>query len=108
MRASLLVGLLLVAGCASSTRDFLSRQEGYRVHSGYVIQLTNLENPKVETLKDGKAFHVTAPGATLVLEHGRRKRSTYELEPGDIFVQSRPFSYLLQAPRTETTDPRAE
>ena len=48
----------------------------------------------------------SAPGATLVLEFGRRKRATFELEPGDIFVQSRPFSYLLQAPRETTPESR--
>ena len=91
--------MLLAAGCMSTATEFVGEQEGYRVHSGYVIQLTNLENPRVESLKDGKAYYVTAPGSTLVLEGGRKRRTTFELVPGDIFVQSRPFSYLLQAPR---------
>jgi hypothetical protein len=101
MRFGLLFALVLAAGCRSTATEFISEQEGYRVYSGYVIQLTNLENPKVVQLKDGKAFHVTAPGSSLVLEGGRKRRTSFELVPGDIFVQSRPFSFLLKAPRSK-------
>jgi len=101
MRVWLILTLLVAVGCKSTAQEFIQGQEGYRVYAGYVILLQNLENPKVVPLKDGQAFHVTMPGCSLVLEDGRRRRTSFELEPGDIFVQSRPFSFLLQAPRSK-------
>ncbi len=97
MRRLLALSLLLsLSGCASSTAKYMQSKEGYRVTRGFVIHLENLQNPKRENLKDGVAYEVTTPGASLTMEFDRHRRQTYELRPGDIFIQSRPYSYYLQ------------
>ncbi|MEE8105649.1 MAG: hypothetical protein V3T86_08965 [Planctomycetota bacterium] len=97
-RPGAIVLLILLAGCSSTTAKYLQSKTGYRVTRGFVIHLENLQNPKRENLKDGVAYEVTTPGASLTMEFSRRRRQTFELRPGDIFVQSRPYSYYLQSP----------
>jgi len=96
-RCGIALFVILLAGCASSTAKYLQSKEGYRVTRGFVIHLENLQSPKRENLKDGVAYEVTTPGASLIMEFDRHRRQTYELRPGDIFIQSRPYSYLLQS-----------
>ena len=90
---------MLLAACATSTRDYLADRTDYRVIPGFVISLSELHDPVVEKLEDGTAFTVTQPGCVVVLEDERRTRTTYELQPGDRFVNARPYSYVLLAPR---------
>ena len=109
MRASLLL-LLLAAGCATSTAEYVQSQPGYRAVGGYVKQVRGLENPEIRKLKDGTAYTVTVEGCTVVLYGGRKDLRTgqydyreFELKPGDQFVNSRPVSFVLirQGPRAE-------
>ena len=103
MRTIALLPLLLVAAaCSSTTEKYLGEQRGYDVITGFVISLKDLHEPVVEQLEDGTAYTVTNEGCTVVMEFesrmpgaNRRQRQTYELKPGDKFVKSRPFSYLL-------------
>ena len=101
MRASLLL-LLLAAGCATSTAEYVQSQPGYRAVGGYVKQVRGLENPEIRKLKDGTAYTVTVEGCTVVLYGGRKDLRTgqydyreFELKPGDQFVNSRPVSFVL-------------
>jgi len=89
-----------LAACATPTREYLAEQSSFRVVPGFVISLTDLHDPVVEKLKDGVAYTVTQPGCVVVFENERRERTTWELEPGDRFVNSRPYSYVLLAPRS--------
>ena len=96
-----LIGLFLLVclpGCASSSAKYIQSKQGYRVTRGFVIAVSNLQNPKVQNLKDGVAYEVTTPGGSLTMEFARHRRRSYELRPGDIFIQSRPYSYYLQSP----------
>ena len=113
----LLVCFLLFAaiGCASTTAEFLEENPGYRVTPGYVIRLENLNDPKVQNLKDGTAYTATQKGAFLIMEQknpspfpGRRRprRIRIDLAPGDIFVKSRPLSFALQARKAASAPPR--
>jgi len=97
MRSAYLAAVFaVVAGCATSTADYLAEQEGYTVFTGFVIQLSDLHSPKITKLKDGVAYEVTAPGCTVVLEGNRGRRTLHELNPGDLFVQGRPYAFVLK------------
>jgi hypothetical protein len=117
MRASLVL-LLLAAGCVTSTADYVKAQEDCRVVGGYVKRVDGLENPKIRKLKDGTAYTVTVEGCTVVLYSGekdpRTRRydyQTFELKPGDQFVNSRPVSFVViresaEPPKPEPVLPR--
>ena len=96
--------LVCAAGCASSPTsvDYVESQRGYRVVAGYVKKLDGLTDPKIRKLKDGTAYTATQEGCTVVMYFNQRDPRTrellhrkYELKPGDQFVSSRPFSYVL-------------
>ncbi len=100
---------LATSGCAASTAEFIESNPGFRVTAGYVIRLENLESPKVHKLKDGVAYTATQPGAFLVMEQrnpSRFRRAParlrLDLNPGDIFIKSRPLSFALQASKATT------
>ena len=103
-------------GCAVSTEAYLQSQEGFSVTAGYVIRLEGMHDPKVQKLTDGTAYEVTGEGCTVVMEFDnhrglrrrRRRRSLLKLGPGDVFVQSRPFSFVLQRPKTAAAPPERE
>jgi hypothetical protein len=97
----LLLALFSVA-CKSTTAEYIKEQQGYRVVSGYVYKLAGLDSPKVTKLKNGTAFLVTTEGATVEMYFDRRDprthqkmRKTFELMPGDQFINSRPHSHVL-------------
>jgi len=92
------VTLFLLAGCAATTTaSYLQERQGaYRITAGYVIELKDLQDPDVHKLKGGVAYTVTGKGAFLVMEFRRGRRERFDLEPGDVFVQGRPLSYLLK------------
>jgi len=105
MRALALLPLIFVVGCVSSTTDYVQSQKGYRVVAGYVKKLDGLENPKVRKLQNGTAYTVTTEGCTVVLYFDQKDprtrqhlHKTYELKPGDQFVNGRPHSYVLIRP----------
>lgn len=89
---------ILAAGCAAATTaSFVDeRRPTHRVVEGFVIRLEDLRDPVVRKLHDGVAYTVTQPGAALVMEFQRGRRQRFELQPGDVFVQGRPYSYLLR------------
>ena len=115
MRSTMFLAALALplVGCAMSTEAFLSKQEGFRITAGYVIKLEDLKDPKVTRLTDGTAYTVTQEGCSLVMEFGnpsgltrrRPRREVIELAPGDVFVQSRPFSFALQRPKAAAAPP---
>ena len=88
---------LLLVGCAASSHDWLREQEGFAVSQGFVID-AHIPNPKITVLKDGKAYEITEE-STVVLEFGRGRRKTFELNPGDFFLHGRPYAYVLVARR---------
>jgi len=90
--------LLAASGCAATAESYVDsrKSDGFRVTAGYVIRLTDLHDPVRKELKDGVSYEVTAPGCTVMLEFGNHRRRVFRLQPGDYFVQSRPFSYVLQ------------
>ena len=91
------LGVVLLAGCASTSVEWIRKQEGYRLlGQGYVIEAIDIASPKVTVLKDGKAYEITTPGSTVLLEFGRGRRQRFTLEVGDVFVHGRPYSYILQ------------
>ena len=95
--------LLLVAACASPTSaEYLDKQQGYSVIMGYVITLKGLDSPTVEQLEDGTVYTVTQEGCSVLMEFRgrvpgsmRKQRASYDLHPGDKFIKSRPYSYIL-------------
>ena len=95
--------LLLLTACASPTAaDYLDKQQGYSVITGYVITLKGLDSPTVEQLEDGTVYTVTQEGCSVLMEFQgrvpgslRKQRASYELHPGDKFIKARPYSYLL-------------
>jgi len=97
-----LVSLLAVACQSTSTRDFIGKQEGFReMVTGYPISIT-MDAPKVTKLADGVAYTITNDRSKVLMEFNRRAPGTmrkmrrrYDLKPGDIFVKSSPFSYIL-------------
>lgn len=97
-----IVPLTLLVGCASPTAaEYIARQEGYAAHSGYVLK-TTLPNPSVKKLRNGTAYIATSGGGTVVLynetrdaQGKRRTERTFELKPGDQFINARPLSYVL-------------
>ena len=97
-----IVPLTLLVGCAApTTAEYLARQQGYVAHSGYVLK-TTLDNPSVRKLRNGAAYTATAGGGTVVLYNEtrdstgkHRTEQTFELRPGDQFVNARPLSYVL-------------
>ena len=98
MRTFAIAALLLAAGCAATTTaSFIDeRRSDYRVTEGFIIKLKDLHDPEVRKLADGVAYTATEPGGWVVMEFGRGRRQRFDLEPGDVFVQGRPLSYLLQ------------
>jgi len=90
------------AGCRSTTAEYLSEQQGYRIVSGYVYKLAGLNDPKITKLKNGTAYLVTQEGATVEMYFDKRDprthqrlREKFELMPGDQFINSRPHSHVL-------------
>jgi len=101
MRAFVLPLLLLAACATPTTMEYLNAQKGYIAHSGYVFK-TTLSSPSVKKLKDGTAYTATTDGGSVMLYNikrdargKRREERTFELKPGDIFVNGRPLSYVL-------------
>ena len=94
--------LLLLAACATpTTAEYLGKQKGYVAHSGFVYR-TKLTNPSVKKLKDGTAYTITQEGDSVMIYNEkrdsrgkRREERTFELKPGDIFINARPLSYVL-------------
>ena len=104
MRWALVLPFLLVGCTTLTTAEYLRKQEGYIAHSGFVYR-TTLENPKVEKLKDGMAYTATTKGGSVMLYTEKRDRfgkrrveRTYELKPGDKFINARPHSFVLMRP----------
>jgi hypothetical protein len=100
----LLAGLLFVlcTGCKLTTAEYMQKQRGYRVVSGHVYKLSGLDEPEVTKLKNGTAYLVTQEGATVEMYFDKRHprtrqriRRTFELLPGDQFINSQPFSHVL-------------
>ena len=101
MRAVVLPLFLLAACATPTTREYLSKQKGYVAHTGHVFKMT-LSSPKVKKLKDGTAYTVTTEGGSVMIYNfkrdargKRRVERTFELKPGDIFVNAQPLSYVL-------------
>lgn len=101
MRAFVLPLLLLAACTTPTTMEYLGEQKGYVAHSGYVFK-TTLTSPTVKKLKDGTAYIATTDGGSVMLYNikrdargKRREERTFDLKPGDIFVNARPLSYVL-------------
>ncbi|MHC4955083.1 MAG: hypothetical protein ACYTGZ_14485 [Planctomycetota bacterium] len=95
--------LVLIAACTTTptTVEYLRKQQGYHLVQGYIISI-KVSSPKVERLKDGVAYTVTDDSTTVLMEFDarergsmRKRRESYELSKGDVFVKSRPYSYLL-------------
>jgi len=93
--------LLLLSACRSTTAEFLREQEGFVAHSGFVLK-TTMNAPAVKKLKDGTAYTCRNEGDSVVIYNEertrfgtRRNRRTFELKPGDVFVNSRPLSFVL-------------
>ncbi|MHC4449679.1 MAG: hypothetical protein ACYS0E_05995 [Planctomycetota bacterium] len=101
MRAAVLPLFLLAACATPTTVEYLGKQKGYVAHSGHVFKMT-LASPKVKKLKDGTAYTVTTEGGSVMIYNirrdargKRREERTFELKPGDIFVNAQPLSYVL-------------
>lgn len=101
-RFLLFLPLVAVTACGTTSAEYLDKQRGYDVIRGFVISVRSLESPEREQLKDGVAYTITTEGCTVVMEFEsrmpgslRRQRLTYELKPGDRFIQSRPYSFVL-------------
>jgi hypothetical protein len=97
-----IIPLTLLAGCATPTMaEYLARQEGFVAHSGHVLRVT-IPNPAVTKLKNGTAYTATAAGGTVVIYNEtrdssgkRRNERTFDLRPGDQFINAQPLSYVL-------------
>jgi hypothetical protein len=98
-----IVFLLLASACRSTTTaEFIQRQQGFReMVTGYPISIT-MDDPKVEQLENGVAYTITNDRSKVLMEFDERvpgtlrnTRRNYDLKAGDIFIKSRPFSYLL-------------
>lgn len=94
--------IFVAVGCKSTTAEYLDEQRGYRVVSGYVKRLEGLDDPEIEKLKNGTVYTVTTEGTVVEMYFDkrdprtrRRWRRTFELMPGDKFINSRPFSHVL-------------
>ena len=101
MKRALLL-LCLLAGCASTTAEYIGRLKGYRVVQGYVYKLDGLTDPKITKLKNGTAYEVTTEGCTVLMYFDerdprtrRRLEKEFQLKPGDRFINSRPLSYVM-------------
>jgi len=103
MRSALLVLAVGLLACASpTTGDFVSKQEGFKeLVTGYPISVT-INDPKVTKLKDGVAYTISNDESNVLMEFDkkvpgtrRKMRRKYNLKAGDIFIKSRPFSYIL-------------
>ena len=93
---------VLCAGCKLTTAEYMQKQRGYRVVSGHVYKLSGLDDPKVTKLKNGTAYLVTQEGASVEMYFNKRDprtrqriRRTFELLPGDQFINSQPVSHVL-------------
>ena len=101
-RSALLAALLLSACASPTTADYLKKQEGYQVIRGHVTSMLGMHSPEVERLKNGTVFTVTTEGCTIEMYFDerdprthRRKQRTFELRPGDKFINGQPFAYVL-------------
>ena len=103
LRLLLIWLVLLAAACKGvTTGDFVSKQEGFKeLVTGYPISVTMVK-PKVTKLADGTAYTITNDKSKVLMEFDkqvpgtrRKMRRNYTLKAGDIFIQSRPFSYIL-------------
>jgi len=97
------LGLLVIACNTTPTiGEYIQKQEGFReMVTGYPISIT-MDSPKVKQLKNGVSYTITNDRSKVLMEFDervpgtlRKMRRRYDLKPGDIFIKSSPFSYLL-------------
>jgi len=99
------IGVVLLGVACNTTPtigEYIKQQEGFReLVTGYPISIT-MDSPKVKQLKNGVSYTITNDRSKVLMEFDKRvpgtrrkMRRRYELKPGDVFIKSSPFSYIL-------------